>query len=221
VHYRDSYIKPTSHIEFGDAIGVPLLSTETTECISSGSQHTRVEKIKIISAVELTYKALDVCVDPAHAQKINCSKCWKCLRTQLTLEVLGTLDRYKEAFDLSVYNKFRWIYICNALGSEEPLIKEVREEIIARNYEVPLSAQIVARFVPNKVIDLILQEWSLADTDNLFKLGWRVTRAITERLIRKLDKLYNQSRPSPNHSVAIPFTNINGSVGFADEKRPA
>jgi hypothetical protein len=191
VHYRDTFVKPTYHMGFADAIGVPLLSTETTECISSGGQHTRVEKTRIISSMELTYKALDVCVDPAHARKVNCSKCWKCLRTQLTLEVLGALDRYKDAFDFRVYNKFRWLYICNILGSKEPLPREIQQEIIKRNYEVPFSARLVASLVPHKIISLVLKEW-IEDADNLLDLGWRVKRAITEKLIRKLDKIYQQ-----------------------------
>ena len=36
VHYRYSYVKPTYDMGYGDAISVHLLSTETTECISSG-----------------------------------------------------------------------------------------------------------------------------------------------------------------------------------------
>jgi hypothetical protein len=193
VHYRDAHVRLTYHMGYADAIGVPLLSTETTECISSGSQHTRVEKTKIISSMELTRRALDVCIDPDHARKANCSKCWKCLRTEFTLEILGTLDRYKEAFDLAVYNKFRWIYMCYVLGGEDPLMREIRAEIIKRNYKIPLSARIVAALIPHKVVSLILEEWILgADSLNFLKISWRVERTIIEKMIRKLDKAYQQ-----------------------------
>jgi hypothetical protein len=228
VHYRDSFVKPTSHIEFGDAIGVPLLSTETTECISSGSQHTRVEKIKIISSVELTHKALDVCVDPAHASKVNCSKCWKCLRTELTLEVLGTLDHYKGAFDLDVYNKFRWLYLCHVLGSKEPLIREIREEMANRNFEIPVSVRMAAQLVPHKIIDMLLLQWQIAGSDNVLKIGWGVAREIAKGLMRRLDlgRIYGRPSAKPGlaaHTVAIPFTGINGGIALADinEKRAA
>jgi hypothetical protein len=192
VHYRNSYVRPTYDMGYGDAIGVPLLSTETTECISSGGQHTRVEKTEIISNMELTYRTLDVCVDPAHARKINCSKCWKCLRTEFTLEIIGVLDRYKDAFDLAVYNKYRWMYICYVLGSDEALLNEIKDEITKKNYEVPRSAKIVAKLVPNRIIDIILQEWELADTDNPLKIGWGAAKEIIYRLIRKLNKVYQR-----------------------------
>lgn len=228
VHYRDSFVKPTSHIEFGDAIGVPLLSTETTECISSGSQHTRVEKIKIISSVELTHEALDVCVDPAHARKVNCSKCWKCLRTELTLEALGVLGRYKDAFDLDVYRKFRWLYLCYVLGSKEPLTKEVRDEMANRNFEIPSSARMAAKIIPHKIVDMALLQWQLADSDNVLKIGWGVARTIMNAVMRKLDlgKIYTRSPAKASlatRPAAISFTGINSGAVLADinEKRAA
>ena len=91
VHYRNARVQPTYDMGYADAIGVPLLSTETTDCISAGGQFTRFRKTEIISFCEHTFRSLDVCIAPRRATKINCSKCWKCLRTQLSLEVIGAL----------------------------------------------------------------------------------------------------------------------------------
>ena len=54
---------------------------------------------------------LDVCVanpDKRLAlEKLNCSRCWKCTRTLLTLEALGRLDAFEKVFDLPYYRTHR------------------------------------------------------------------------------------------------------------------
>jgi hypothetical protein len=179
VHYRDIHVGETYDMGYADAIGVGLLSTETTECISSGSQHTRFRKTEIISSAEVTYTALDVCTAPAvaaMAKRTNCSRCWKCLRTELTLEVIGALAKYDGVFHLDTYRKFRWLHICNVLSSRQPLLKEIKASFDKYEFKIPLSALVVARLVPNKVIDLMQRVWAWALTDNPFLLCWRAVR---------------------------------------------
>src|SRR5438309_136737 len=85
---------------------LPLLGTERLECIASGGQYTRVDKTIRVARVDASTQFLDVCVNPWMAtERLNCSGCWKCLRTQLTLAVLGELDRYDKVFDVGLYRR--------------------------------------------------------------------------------------------------------------------
>ena len=70
----------------------PLLSTETLEVVHDGAELSRVQKTAAIGAWPPTFGRLRVCVcyDPA---VINCGRCEKCLRTMMTLDLLGQLDR--------------------------------------------------------------------------------------------------------------------------------
>jgi hypothetical protein len=108
--YEDCFVGETYGIAYSDPMSVHLLSTETTECISSGCQYSRVEKTMRVAKVQLSHKYLNVCINTTGSE--NCSTCWKCARTLVTLEVIGELDKYKEAFDMEKYwrnrNKYIW-----------------------------------------------------------------------------------------------------------------
>jgi hypothetical protein len=155
VHFRDCRVRPTYDIGYADAIGVPLLSTESMECISSGSRHTRFGKTELVAADPATFAALDVCVMPQVGGRTNCSTCWKCLRTELALEVIGALPNYATAFDLDAYRRLRWIYLCEVLRSEQPLLKEIRAGMGSHGYKVPASARVAATILPGIVFDVL------------------------------------------------------------------
>lgn len=125
VHYSDCSFGETQEMMFTDPFTVHLLSTETLECISSGCQYSRAEKIKIVSQLEPSYRYLDVCASTHHIT--NCSKCWKCLRTLFTLEILQMLDLYKSVFDLDRYWKERTKYLIWNLQNDEPFMRENRK----------------------------------------------------------------------------------------------
>lgn len=153
VHYGEARVEPTYDMGFADTIGLSLLSTETMTCQSSGSQRQRFEKTAIVASYPPTYAALDVCVAPVIAEKTNCSKCWKCMRTELTLEVLGMLDRYEGVFNLNRYRQFRWLFLARILAGTRPLAREIQAEIKRFRFKVPVSAQITAMLLPYVVLD--------------------------------------------------------------------
>jgi hypothetical protein len=70
----------------------PLLSTGTLEVVHDGVQATRLIKTAAIGGWPPTFGRLRVCVssDPALP---NCCRCEKCVRTMMTLDLLGFLDR--------------------------------------------------------------------------------------------------------------------------------
>lgn len=69
-----------------------LLSTESMEVVHDGAGFTRVEKTDVISGWPETYNKLRVC--PQADGVNNCSRCEKCLRTMVTLELTGALTEY-------------------------------------------------------------------------------------------------------------------------------
>lgn len=93
-----SYIEP---------IILPLLSTETLQFVSAGAGLARVQKTELISTSQSAMKMLDVCVASANVRMkskfLNCSRCWKCSRMMVNLDVLGRIDDFAGIFDLEYY----------------------------------------------------------------------------------------------------------------------
>ena len=73
----------------------PLWSTEVTGFIHDGPEATRVEKVAWqIARSNLALEHLRVCFEnPAEAY--NCSRCGKCQRTMIALQLAGALERAK------------------------------------------------------------------------------------------------------------------------------
>jgi len=94
-----------------DPILLPLLSTERLDLLSGVPALSRVAKTAIVAENPDARRMLDVCIANADKRmrlgKINCSNCWKCVRTLLTLEALGQLDAFGEVFDLAYYRANR------------------------------------------------------------------------------------------------------------------
>lgn len=100
--------------EFAEPHLTPLLSTETTEFILDGMQHTRVQKTINITNYSLTKQYLNVCL-VNEPQKKNCGICPKCVRVGLTLSDVGKLDGYKDVFDIENFRKHEWRFRCEAV----------------------------------------------------------------------------------------------------------
>ena len=95
-----------------DLLVLECISTESVKFYSTLSDKTREERTAIISSYDKSFHYLDVCVNPKSAQeKVNCSVCDKCLRTQLTLDVIGELKNFDQVFDLDLYYKHKDKYI--------------------------------------------------------------------------------------------------------------
>ena len=132
--YRDCQIKTTDDISYLDPALIHLLSTESTQFISHGCQHTRIDKIRATTLNPSSYTHLDVCVENDHDREtstLNCGKCWKCVRTLITLEMLNKFKLYEKCFDnLENYETISKDYIreyAHKKSAHEPLIKEMIE----------------------------------------------------------------------------------------------
>ena len=92
--YESISVKPTKDTAYFDPILLPLLSTESLVCTSAGAAYSRAEKTRLICDSKLAQQHLDVCV----VSFPNCSGCWKCARTLLTLDVLGQVEAFSSSF---------------------------------------------------------------------------------------------------------------------------
>jgi len=174
-HYKYPLTEPVVGIHPGasNPITLPLLSTETLDIVSAGSQYTRIEKTIRVAEIEESYRFLDVCVDE-NPLKINCSACDKCMRTMLTLEIAGKLERYSMVFDLDTYRKNRDFFIEEVLQSNDSyLLKEIADFIVMSGFIVPLSSRLFLRTrldhikstvknttnLPNEIVQEITRKW--------------------------------------------------------------
>jgi len=155
VSYIDSMIKETEYCDYADAATLPLLSTETLECISSGGQYSRTEKTKIVTEMELSQNMLDVCItDMPEDKPHNCSYCFKCLRTIITLEILGKLDLYKTVFDIDRFNKYRYFYYILSLSKNCVFAQEILILANEENYKLPIGTKTLAFLYSFKIFQL-------------------------------------------------------------------
>lgn len=165
-HYSNAFIGPSYDMAYSDTITLPLLSTETLEMISTGSEYTRVEKTLKVAKIEDSYRALDICVRGDTQNMINCSTCWKCKRTMLTLEIAGELDRYSGVFDLDAYRRIQDLYIGEVLCSKDPLLREIASFIKNSGFKVPLSSRLYAYtrlfFIAKQVKRVIRKPYKIA-----------------------------------------------------------
>ena len=106
-------------IAYIDPIVLPLLSSGTLVTESVGADVNRAEKTSRISHIPQAQRGLDVCV-VFPEDRVNCSRCYKCLRTLLTLEILGRLDDFATMFDLDAYWRERPSYVARVLAGSDP-----------------------------------------------------------------------------------------------------
>jgi len=135
--YGSCYIGPTYSMGYSEPTLLPLLATGSTEFIPTGSQYSRVEKTLQVTAVPLSYEYLDVCTDARDRESSrNCSICNKCLRTLVTLEVLGKLRLYDKVFDIDTYRRYRKWYLAQVFLGVDPFAVEIGKLAKERKYQL-------------------------------------------------------------------------------------
>jgi len=129
--YADCHVAPVKDIAYLDPMALHLLSTEGLDCVSTGGQMSRVEKTKLVAAYEPSRRYLNVCVDAAFEGR-NCSVCFKCRRTMLTLELLGLDHLYRQVFDFEKFVGVRRRYLKEIiLHYPRSFEQEIAEELFA------------------------------------------------------------------------------------------
>ena len=90
-----------------DMLTLNSASIPGLDFISTGGSLDRIAKTKTIADYDPAYKYLNVCVTAVE----NDSTCFKCVRTMLTLDALGKLDKFSAVFDVQYYMNHRKKYI--------------------------------------------------------------------------------------------------------------
>lgn len=85
---------------------IPLLSSDSLDYYSANSGMMRIEKTKALTKYKPSYDSLLVCW---YGGK-NCNECDKCIRTLITLDILGALYLYKNVFYINKYKKNKQKY---------------------------------------------------------------------------------------------------------------
>ena len=125
--------------EFLDAYSggsiISLIQTERLELIYDGAQYMRTEKTEHIAEWKIAQKHLNVCFSTAP----NCTVCPKCLRTLMTLEIIGKLNGFSQVFDLNVYSRLRFHNHCTqvALYKKDLFSRENVDFARARGMKLP------------------------------------------------------------------------------------
>jgi hypothetical protein len=140
--YQDCRFAEADDTAYMDPAAFHLLSTETTECVSSGSEYSRVEKTARVAELEPARRYLDVCVDPNFHG--NCSVCFKCARTIFTLELLGKASAFSAVFDLDRFKRIRDDYLADLILSNDPFAREIREFMSGHSLKFPGRAYLRA-----------------------------------------------------------------------------
>lgn len=127
-----------------DIFNLPLMSNNQVTFYSSGGEVGRTEKIRVISGDTFVQNNLKVCND---IEDKNCGICEKCLRTMLSLDILGELENFREAFPVDKYktrkNKYLSIVEANYIEASADLLESIEKY----NYKVPLRCIILGRSV--------------------------------------------------------------------------
>lgn len=93
------------------------LSTDNIFFYSSGSPFTRLQKLRQLSEFPLAEKYLHPCIYAL--RKNNCGNCGKCVRTQVGLYAIGTLDYFSAVFDLRQFERKKALYLAQVILQEK------------------------------------------------------------------------------------------------------
>lgn len=97
---------------------LPLFSSPNMQIIPANKAMSRLDKTQYISDFEPSYDSLMVCWKDRH----NCGFCPKCIRTLVSLDLLGALEKYSKSFNLPMYYKYkgRLLHRIVALRHKDP-----------------------------------------------------------------------------------------------------
>lgn len=146
-----------SQTGYYETLLAPLLSTDSCEIIIANPDQTRIDKTKAIVSNEMAQQTLYVCWKELLANKypeseiarikdnfLNCSRCDKCLRTLLAIEILGCLDKFHSIFDIEYYKTVKDKYIAKVLYGKQnnAFYKDLSELICEYNYPISIKSRV-------------------------------------------------------------------------------
>lgn len=133
VAFASTLKSDSNAIAYIDPLLLNLGSTNVTRLMSGLGGFSRLEKTNLVSNSQDAHGMLDVCVGDLSLrldQKIrNCSSCWKCHRTMISIELLGKRQKFTQVFDWSNFDKVRPDIISN-IARQASRGSDIDKEII-------------------------------------------------------------------------------------------
>ena len=121
-----------------DIFNLSMASTDTLKFYSSGGEALRTDKVRFISKDEAAKNHLHVC---NFSESHNCSKCDKCMRTMLSLDIVGKLEQFERCFDLGLYRKNRNKMLSKIYSDCWHLYKDIVDSAKEYRYKIPLRCK--------------------------------------------------------------------------------
>jgi hypothetical protein len=135
---------------------LPLMSTENTELVVANADMSRVDKTRFIADNPLVQQTLYVCwkelivnnnpdspIAKIQDAKLNCTRCDKCLRTVLTLDIIGKVSLFADIFDLEYWYKHKNAYIARIMymKKHDAFYSDIYQLMRETHYKIPVSAR--------------------------------------------------------------------------------
>lgn len=136
-----------------DPFLLPLLSTSRTKLYRSNQDWTRIKKIEFISNFPESYDYLTVCM----VDSVNCGVCFKCKPTILALDVLGSLDKYSNSFDIETYkqnNKDNWLKELWEKENTKGFLQEVLNYALENDYPDLVEPNITSINSEKRIVEI-------------------------------------------------------------------
>lgn len=136
----------------------PLLSTDNTDIVIANPDMSRIEKTKFIIKYKDVQENLYVCWKELIANKnpeseialikdayLNCSRCDKCLRTLLAIDILGKLNEFNQIFDIKYYHKVKAKYIAKVIymRGDNAFYTDLYNLIKSSDFQIPTKSYIL------------------------------------------------------------------------------
>ena len=154
VPYEDVGAKPTFDSAFADPLLLPFVSTRSLTLQPAGTEMDRSGKTAVAAGLPHSYQHLDVCVESTDGT--NCSRCWKCRRTMLTLDLAGQLALYSDVFETPTEPDWREKHLAEALTQDMPSARSI-VRLYEKHSRIPrrLRAQARARVHARRVFHAV------------------------------------------------------------------
>ena len=130
---------------------------------------SRIEKTKYILDNEDVRKNLYVCWKEIIVNKnpnseiakikdnyLNCSRCDKCLRTLLAIDIFGKLDKYTSIFDIEFYKQVKEKYIAKVIYQRKgnAFYEDLFHLMKDKKYKIPTKSIILVFLYKTKLMSI-------------------------------------------------------------------
>lgn len=158
-----------SQTGYYETLLAPLLSTEICELIIANPDMSRVDKTKYIVKNKDAQNYLYVCWKELIANKnpnsviakvkdnyLNCTRCDKCLRTLLAIDILGEINNFNKIFDIHYYYKVKDAYIAKVIYNRKnnAFYDDLYNLIKEYDYKLSSKTQIILFMYRYKMISI-------------------------------------------------------------------